>query len=383
MLYLGEFMKKILVMSFGSDAGGIEKSLIEFLKFLISEGHDVSLYLWRKPGILFEQIPKKVEVIQDKLAPGSFADIIKEKNIFQIFWYIIFKIAQKLKYPTRVMKKLSNQYDIAISYCQNGYSPYYVIDKVSAKHKYMWYHHGSYDKDKKDKNKDERYYLKYEKLITVSESNKVMLLKAFPNLIDTITVINNLSDEKSIKEKSTFPLNDIAGIGCNIVTVGRVAPEKGQLFALEIAKSLLEKNFAFSWYFIGDGPDLDACIDYVLNNGLKNYCYFLGAKENPYPYIKLADVYVQPSFVEAEPTTIKEAKILKKIIIATEIPAIKEILNNGEFGCLVPKEKDKFVEAIINLYYNSELRSFYEENLSQNCSVNEESKNKIRQLLLR
>ena len=128
---------------------------------------------------------------------------------------------------------------------------------------------------------------------------------------------------------------------------------------------------------------MDACIDYVLNNGLKNYCYFLGAKENPYPYIKLADVYVQPSFVEAEPTTIKEAKILKKIIIATEIPAIKEILNNGEFGCLVPKEKDKFVEAIINLYYNSELRSFYEENLSQNCSVNEESKNKIRQLLLR
>ena len=67
MLYLGEFMKKILVMSFGSDAGGIEKSLIEFLKFLISEGHDVSLYLWRKPGILYEQIPKEVKIIKDKI----------------------------------------------------------------------------------------------------------------------------------------------------------------------------------------------------------------------------------------------------------------------------------------------------------------------------
>ena len=55
--------KKILVMSFGSDAGGIEKSLIEFLKFLISEGHKVDLYLWRSPGIMYDKIPSKVNIL--------------------------------------------------------------------------------------------------------------------------------------------------------------------------------------------------------------------------------------------------------------------------------------------------------------------------------
>ena len=381
MLYLGEFMKKILVMSFGSDAGGIEKSLIEFLKFLISEGHDVSLYLWRKPGILFEQIPKEVKIIKDKIAPGSLSDVIIEKNLIHIFWYMLLRIAQKLKYPTKAMKKLPNHYDIAISYCQNGYTPYYIIDKVSAEHKYMWYHHGSYEKKKKKKKIDEKYYLKYEKFITVSESSKSMLLTSFPSLRKTISVINNLVDEESVKEKSNFEVNDINASECKIVTVGRVAPEKGQLFSLEIAKNLLDRGFNFSWYFIGDGPDMKACIDYVLNNGLKQYCHFLGVKENPYPYIKTADIYVQPSKVEAESITIKEAKILQKIIVASDIPAIKEVLEDGKFGCVVPRNAKLFADAIMRVFLDEELKLFYKKQLSQIASNNEESKNKIRDLL--
>ncbi len=374
-------MKKILVMSFSSDAGGIEKSLIEFLKFLISEGHNVSLYLWRKPGILFEQIPREVEIIQERLVPGSLKDVIKEKNIIHVFWYLIFRLAQKMKHPTKVMKDFPGQYDIAISYCQNGYSPYYIIDKVSATHKYMWYHHGSYEKNNKDKRIDEKYYSQYERFITVSESNRAMLLKVFPNLSKTIVVINNLVDEGTIRKKSALSVEDLNAVGCTIVTVGRIASEKGQLFALEVAKSLLERGFEFTWYFIGDGPDMENCMEFVFDNGLKYNCRFLGAKANPYPYIEAADIYVQPSSVEADPVTIREAKVLNKIIVASEIPAIKEALDDGSLGCVVTKNIEAFTDAIIRISSNAELQLFYKKKLCQEPSKNEESWNKIRNLM--
>ena len=56
-------MKKIFIASFGSDAGGIEKSLIEFLRFLVDKGYDIDLCLWRSPGVLFSQIPEQVQII--------------------------------------------------------------------------------------------------------------------------------------------------------------------------------------------------------------------------------------------------------------------------------------------------------------------------------
>lgn len=198
-------MKKVLVMSFGSDAGGIEKSLIEFLKFLVTKDINIDLYLWRKPGILFHQIPERVTVITDTLYPGSFRLVSREnilKMLMHVVWYFIFRVCRVLGKQFVAFKPIPKQYDIAISYCQNGYSPYYIIDKVKATKKYLWYHHGSYEKSEKEKKVDEWYYNKYDKIITVSNSNFNMLAKCFPSIRKNIIVIPNLLDEEEIKRLS-------------------------------------------------------------------------------------------------------------------------------------------------------------------------------------
>ncbi len=374
-------IKKIFISSFGSDAGGIEKSLIEFLRLLISMEYEIDLCLWREPGILFSQIPKQVNIIDsDKLWPGSMRK--GKKSAGKIIWYVLFRIGQYMKIPTKFFKKMNKKYDIAISYCQNGYSPYYVIDRVNAKRKYIWYHHGSYEKEGTEKRIDKYYYSKYDKFITVSNANKEMLLKHFPSLESKMDVINNLINEQDIINKSLENVSDINVNEKNIITtVGRVAEEKGQLFAVDVADKLKQTGMEFVWYFIGDGPDLEKCKDKVKCLKLDNECYFLGAKKNPYPYILNARLYVQPSKVEADPITILESKILKKVILASDIPAICESLQNGKLGCIEERDVNKFSESIRQLLVNDIKRKKYLDELNKMESNNKFSIDKINKLL--
>lgn len=338
-------MKRILVMSFGSDPGGIEKSLIEFLKFLLHEGHEVDLYLWRKPGMLYDYIPNGINKLNYRLNPGTLLNV---KGLKDFLWYISLRISKLQKNPVRCFRKFpKGPYDIAISYCQNGYSPHYIIDKVDANKKILFYHHGSYDSTGIVKRLDEIHYLKYDEFVTVSFANKIMLERHFPTLEGKIKVINNLSDEKAIKLLAKEPVDMPRGT-ITLCTVGRISPEKGQLLAIEAAKELKDRGMNFKWYFVGDGNDRRKCEETVESYGLQDYCVFVGMQTNPYPYILNCDYYVQPSHTEADPVTIREAKILSKPIVATNIAALREALEDGKYGILCDETSQSLTNGIVS-----------------------------------
>lgn len=371
-------MKRILVMSFGSDAGGIEQSLMEFLKFLVGDGHSVDLFLWRKPGILYDKIPRDVNIIESRLYPGS---LNLKYGIKHFIWYIKYRICTIMKRPVQCFIQFPViGYDIAVSYCQNGYSPHYIIDKVQAKKKIMFYHHGSYDSTGKAKAIDEQYYLKYDSFITVSNVNRQMLEMHFPSMKGRISVINNLCDEKTIKELSKEDcIMDRADVDYIFCTVGRISPEKGQTLAIEVARELKGLGLKFRWYFVGDGPDMEKCYRLVSEYGLTENCIFTGMQSNPYPYINGCNLYIQTSFVEADPVTIREAKILHKTIITTDIPAFKEALSNYDKGMAVSSASVAFAKAI-----NEEINSKRLGNSDARYynSVNDNAISKLRELLL-
>lgn len=344
-------MKKILIVNIGTEIGGIEKCLINFLRYLITRDCQVDLLLWKPPGPLFSQIPETVNVL-NRPGPGSFSEIIKEKSIKEkiskLKVYYFYKKCDRKGEAWKALPKLDNEYDIAISYCQNGHSPYYVLDNVNANQKYMFYHHGSYDKDKADYEYDKIAYSRFNKIITVSQANKSMLLKHFPNLDNHFEVINNLIDENDIIRQAEEPIvcfknND----KLKISTVGRISHEKGHHFALQVANALKNENVDFEWIFVGEGPEKENCIKYVEENGLDNYCRFIGAKENPYPYIKQSDIYVQTSFVESYSITIREAIVLHKKMVVSDIPAVKENLSGITFAVVSELNVDSFVNKII------------------------------------
>ncbi len=341
--------KQILVACIGTELGGVEKSMIEFLRFLKTQDCEVDLIHWKKPGPLFEQIPNDVSILP-RVSPMGVSDIKRQRSPLKIckelVWYLTLLFFKSIGKPWNCFKKLNKHYDIAISYCQNGYSPYYIIDKVSADKKYLWYHHGSYEHEGKVKQQDEVYYQKYDKIVTVSHANVAMLENTFPSFIGKICCIHNLFNEENIRAKAKEVIPEIWGEGIKLCTVGRISPEKGQFFALDVAKYLRERGLKFTWVFVGDGSDYEKCLEKAKANNL-NECIFVGGKSNPYPYMEQADFYVQPSFVESECITVRETKVLGKKVIASNISALCEALDNGKYGNLYPLDVVLFGNGIL------------------------------------
>lgn len=341
---------KILIVSMSAELGGIERSLICFLKFLQKMPRaEIDLMLWKCRGELLGEIPSGVSILPSP-APGSLKSILSNLQLKKLVSYFKLKIMTKKGIPWMSFPILKKKYDIAISYTQDGYSPYYIVDRVNSTRKYMWYHHGAYLHQGKKRLLDSHYYPRFTNIIAVSESIKDVLVQEQPKCFNNIRVINNLIDEDYIINSSIEPCKTFAserGI-CKILTVGRLSEEKGQLRALKIANDLKNRGFDFEWIFVGDGPQKEDCIKKTEELGLEPFCKFIGAKKNPYPYFKDSDLYVAPSYIEADPITIQEAMIIGTPIIASDITSIKKILLNTSNSYVVsfddiPRISDKII----------------------------------------
>lgn len=166
-----------------------------------------------------------------------------------------------------------------------------------------------------------------------------------------------------------------------ICTVARIAPEKGQVFAMEVARKLVQRGWRFRWTFVGDGPDMAQCRQLVNEYGLQKVVEFVGAQSNPYPFIAQADVYVSPSNVEADPITIQEALVLNTPIVASDINAHREALLDGKLGVIAPLEAEKFADAIMALAESPQAITQLKEAMKNRVSRNQIAKERIDQLL--
>ena len=126
--------------------------------------------------------------------------------------------------------------------------------------------------------------------------------------------------------------------GVHLVTLGRLSEVKGLDVLIHALLWLTEhhpeKNFFLS--IIGDGPyryNLEALVrDCAINDVVT----FLGEKENPYPFLKSADIFVQPSLHEGFGVSIVEAMLMTIPVVASSVGGIPDTLHNGEYGMLVP-----------------------------------------------
>ena len=69
-------------------------------------------------------------------------------------------------------------------------------------------------------------------------------------------------------------------------------------------------------------------------------------KKNPYPYIRMADIYVQPSRAEAYGLTIIEALVLGKYVVSTDTDGARELLAGSTCGQLCDIHPDALAQAV-------------------------------------
>jgi glycosyltransferase involved in cell wall biosynthesis len=137
-----------------------------------------------------------------------------------------------------------------------------------------------------------------------------------------------------------------------LLSVGRFTEAKNFDNVPDICRRIREKGVNVRWYLIGYGSDEGLIRQRIAESGMEEFVRILGKKDNPYPYIKACDIYVQPSRYEGSPVTIREAIALEKPVIAAAFPTVQSaILNNGD-GFIVPMDNDGCAEGIARFIRN-------------------------------
>jgi len=105
-----------------------------------------------------------------------------------------------------------------------------------------------------------------------------------------------------------------------IVSVGRLAQQKGQWHLLNIMPALVKYNRKIKLLILGDGPYLGVFTKFIEDNALADNILICQNVENPYSIIARSKVFVFPSLWEGFGNALMEALILNIPVVATDCP---------------------------------------------------------------
>ena len=327
-------MKKILISARDLQIGGIEKSLINLINYLLEKQYKITLVLERKTGDLLKNIPKNVEILEYNPCENQFKTIRKTINLLKRMAFII---------------KYKNKFDTSISYATYLKSGSFVA-RISSKNSCLWCHADYLALFNEDKQKVEEFFeeLKYEKfskIIFVSKVGQENFLKVFPKIQNTY-ICNNLIDYNEIykqtEEKIALKYDDSK---FTFLNVGRHDEKQKRLSRIiEAAQKLKRENYNFRIIFVGEGKDTKIYKEKAKECNLEDIIIFMGKKNNPYPFFKIANAVVLSSDYEGYPVVFLESFILNKPIITTDVSDYKDVQNGR--GIVVQKNANDLYKAM-------------------------------------
>ena len=149
----------------------------------------------------------------------------------------------------------------------------------------------------------------------------------------------------------------------------------------DICSKILNAGIKIKWYLIGYGPDEELIRNRIKELQMEDYVCILGKKENPYPYIKCCDIYIQPSRYEGKCVSVIEAQMLHKPVIITDYATAGSQLEDGVDGVVVPMNNTDCARKIVAVLRDKELQRQLVENTKKRDYANIEEVNKIYRLL--
>ncbi len=187
-----------------------------------------------------------------------------------------------------------------------------------------------------------------------------------------IKTISNFIPKEEVFEKieEKIPSNALSKVlSSSIITVGRLAKQKGHWHLLRVFSMLREDVQNIKLVILGDGELREYLVSLSRSLGLKTYAiweeneadekydvYFLGFQENPYKFLSKSKLFVLSSLFEGFPNVLVEAMICGIPVISADCRSgPREILapdtdpNNqtnrpefAEYGILLPTFSGRF-----------------------------------------
>jgi glycosyltransferase involved in cell wall biosynthesis len=379
------------------ELGGAEISLIGLLKALDYSKVNVDLFVYSHRGELMKEIPAQVNLLPEipqyaqieRPVKGVLKDgywrialaRLRAKRQFvrytrkthpvdgsAIFAYVARQVTPLLP-PIRPDK----EYDLAVSFL----APHdIVLEKVRARKKVCWVH-TDYTKIDIDTDLEEPVWSRFGHIAAVSDAVSEAFLTRFPALREKMVTLPNILSPEWIRSRAeAFRVDDEmpreSGV-MRLLSIGRFTVAKNFANVPDICRRIRETGIAIRWYLIGYGGEEGLIRERISEAGMEQDVRILGKKENPYPYLKACDVYVQPSRFEGNSVSVREAQILGKPVVVTAYPTVSSQIENGVDGVIVPMDNAGCASALAVLVSEPEKQEFLSSNLQDRDYGNEEA----------
>ena len=351
--------KSIIIIVQTMELGGVERSLLGLLDSIDYARYDVDLFLMRHSGELMPYLNPHARLLPEIPQYASLAvpmaSLVKTGQLVVLCGRLQGKLAARRfdkrhpsekpsvtaltyshKYTLRTMPQISGKtYDLAISFLTPHY---FARDRVKAKKFAAWIH-TDYTALTYDREEEIAMWRKYDAICGVSEQVTDAFNEAFPELSGLTETVENILPEKLIVSQSKLEQKDLReNDSIELLSVGRFSEQKNFDNVPDICRRLVADGLDVKWYLIGYGGDEALIRRKIAEAGMQERVIILGKRDNPYPYMRACDLYVQPSRYEGKAVTVREAQLLAKPVVITNYATSGSQLEDGVDGLIVPMD---------------------------------------------
>lgn len=336
---------KILFVQKMNGISGSELYLLQIMPELKSRGFDVEML------IFYPSTGDRNKPFIDYLAGSGIRthEIYNHKSVSPL---LIRKVAKLVK---------ANQYDVVqanlvhadflLAMVKMIYLP--RLKLLSVKHGYHPAYQAKYGYDFRFLRRDTFYWIEriscrfIDFNVTISKGlynvfrQGIVKPEKIRNIYYGLTVKAPVQENKSLK----IPTDPF------VLITGRLVPFKGHEYLINAWKRVKQHTTKLKLVIAGDGSEKEKLQQLVTENDLNDVIVFLGHVPNPHPLMEKSLFTVVTSTWEGFGLIQLESWLHKKPIIAFDVPAMNEVVEDGVSGLLVPfKDEEQLASKIIQLY---------------------------------
>lgn len=306
--------------------GGAERILLDLFQHLSLQEFEIELFLFERTGNYLPNLPKQIK-IKYLLDPSNYCNK-------SIYYKYLRKISYRcLMYFPRLVYRLAgcSHCDIDVAFIQDTT---YLLNANLANKKVAWIHNNiehspTFNRGLKDN------LANADQIICVSNGVMDNLLTHFPQFRSITQTIYNPSIIENIISKSSE--YNVTYSKPTIIAVGRLKEQKGFNILVKAFKIIVDNGFDWDLKILGDGELFVEIQNQINQLFISRNIELMGHLDNPYPYIKNANLFVLSSLWEGFGQVVVEALALGVNIVATDCNfGPREIINDGQLGVLVP-----------------------------------------------
>lgn len=319
-------MIKVLFLINTLGGGGAERVLVNLVNNMDRSRFDITVKTMFHGGVNQKRLDPTVRYVCKK-AP-LFRGIAKVFCFLPASWLYRYFVGEE-------------SYDVLVAYMHGAPTKVIVGCKDPRVKKVTWLHtgdpaHSTFFDFWFQKKTAFAAYASCDAVVGISETVRDAF-SDYTGITDNMTLVYNTNDIVRIMEQAqedaALPFDKTRPLFCS---VGRAVREKGYDRLIDAAVRLYAEGYRFDLAIVGDGNQFSALKEQVAQANAASYIHLLGFRDNPYPVMKEADMFVCSSRQEGFSTVIAESMILGTPVMATEVSGVRETLGaNDEYGMVV------------------------------------------------